>query len=564
MKLRNVSVKNFKALDEVSLSLQDFNVIVGPNGSGKSSVLQALHWIIQSARNPSVDTNKDPESGSTLSLNDAIYMPSPDYKNAGHDGIYGNFKDAKRLDVTLRAEEEDEGGDKLEAKLWLKAARNEGLSVHVPSNNQLSAALRDRNREFSAYIPGLAGIPLSEERRAKSIVLRQAAAGDANTVLRNVLWLLKQIEVNSNNNERPLSELQDRVSKAIRKTEFKISFDDDKDYSISVEFKTSEMADWRSLELAGIGFLQAIQIFAYIVLFNPRLLLIDEPDSHLHPDAQGRLVREIAQAAHDHGCQVIMTTHSPSVVRALPDGTRVIWMRDGKAVGKEADARKQMGWGLLDKELVLLTEDKETDMLRALLSQWPDLERRIAIWPLEGSGNLPKGVVLNGLQSLFGNVKTLMHRDGDMMLAPEKEFWREKWGLKPHQLWFTEGADIESYFVCPKYCAAVLQENQNSVQEDIFDHLIASESDKDFVKKREDARELYPTGSSIPSNSEAFSNLRARGYGHVRKKAVSPLRARIQNYYKGGREQPIGKVIPQGIELAQDLKSAIEAALSNK
>ncbi|KPN64333.1 hypothetical protein AKJ29_17035 [Aliiroseovarius crassostreae] len=517
--------------------------------------------MVQSARHSSVEPNNS-DTGSTLSLNDATYIPSPSYKDAGNDGVFGNFKASPRMDVMLKATASN--GDNETAKLWLKAARNEGLSVQVPSANAITSAIRDRDREFSTYIPGLAGIPLSEERRATSIVLRQAAAGDANTVLRNVLLLLKQAEDAAiAHDEAPLSELTERVSAAIRGTEFRILFDDQSDYTISAQFKTAGMTDWRPLELAGIGFLQTIQIFAYIVFFKPRLLLIDEPDSHLHPDAQGRLIREIASASEKHDCQVILTTHSPSVMRALPDQANVIWMKDGTRVGNSDAARQQMGWGLLDKELVLLTEDQDTDMLRLLLGQWPELERRIAIWPLSGCGNLPKGAVLNSLQALFGNVRTLVHRDGDMMLDIEKEHWRKNWGLKPEQSWITQGADIESYFVCPNYCAAVMGVDQAQLEDRVFKVLnaTASADNNDFKKKRKAAKELYPDGDATPGHADAFNDLSAKGIGFVRKKAINKLRSLIQKAYGGNQEANIGKVIPKGIELAPDLKRAIEAAL---
>lgn len=564
MKLNSATIRNFKAIDATTLPLSEFNVIVGPNGSGKSSVLQALHWVIQSARNPSVDTNRKDIDGSTLSLQDATYMPSPDYKNSGNQGTYGNFRDARRLDLHLQGEETEQGQPPtpVSANLWLKAARNEGVSVHVPSNNALSARIRDREREFSAYIPGLAGIPLSEERHAQSIVLRQAAAGDANTVLRNILLLLRQREDNAaSDGPHPFTELQSRLSQAIRPTELQVSFDDQSDYQINATFRTTGMAEYRALELAGIGFLQAIQIFAYIALYQPRLLLIDEPDSHLHPDAQERLVREIARAAHDHDCQVIMTTHSPNVIRALPDHANVIWMQNGQVAPDSDQARQRMGWGILDKSLVLLTEDSNTDMLRLLLSQWPVLARQIAIWPLHGCGNLPRGTVIDSLRQLLGDVPMLMHRDGDMMLPQEREYWRQKWGLESHQLWITEGADIEAYFTSAPYLAAVTGVDENRIQTDILDPILPEAPSKDFQKKREDARALYPQGAAIPATTEVFAELRAQGMGHIQAKSIKPLRHQVQKILKNGFERGVGKNIPNSLELANDLKLAIETAL---
>lgn len=389
MQLNKVTIKNFKAIEDTTIDLGAFTVIVGMNGSCKSSILQAMHWMFQSGRNLTVDTNNDSAKGSTLSEKDATYMPSPDYRNAGNGPEYGNKGGTPQLD--LRVQGQNDNGSEFEASMWIKSARNEGLSVHVPSNNTFVATLRDRNKEFSSYIPGLAGIPLSEEKRTKLIVQRQAAAGDANTVLRNVLLLLEGV---SDNGQTGLELVEKFVSDVMGELILNVEFDDEKHQTIQAAFQTAAMkaADLKRtkpLELVGIGFLQVIQIFAYLVYFRPMLLLVDEPDSHLHPTAQERLVQVLAKAAKQFGTQVILTTHSPSVVRALPPDARVIWMKDGK-VQPDGDTagRQMMGWGLLDKRILLLTEDTKIGMLRSLLSQWPDIERSVALWPLHGSGKL--------------------------------------------------------------------------------------------------------------------------------------------------------------------------------
>ncbi len=148
MRLRRVSIRNFKAIEDTSLELTDFNVIVGANGSGKTSVLQAMHWMFQSRRNRSIETNKEPSKGATLSEKDATYMPSPDYRNAAHGHEYGNKQGTSQLDMSIDAVAED--GTEVSANMWIKSARNEGLSVHVPSVNSFVPTLRDPNREFSA------------------------------------------------------------------------------------------------------------------------------------------------------------------------------------------------------------------------------------------------------------------------------------------------------------------------------------------------------------------------------------------------------------------------------
>lgn len=448
MKLTKVTIKNFKAIHDTTIELSPFTVIVGANGSGKSSVLQALHWMFQSGRNLSVDTNKSVKDGSTLSEKNATYMPSPEYRNAGHGAEYGNFRETPQLDVLVEATATD--GTSVSAPMWIKSARNEGLSVHVPSNNPFVATLRDRNKEFSSYIPGLAGIPLSEEKRTKLIVQRQAAAGDANTVLRNVLLLLEGVTHGGKNGLKLVEELASQVMGDLI---LQVSFDEEKNQTINATFQTAAMkaADQKRtkpLELAGIGFLQVIQIFSYLVHFRPVILLVDEPDSHLHPTAQERLVRVLADAAKLFDTQVLLTTHSPSVVRALPQDARVVWMKDGRVQPDgNVTGRQMMGWGLLDKRILLLTEDTKIGMLRSLLSQWPDIERAVALWPLHGSGKLLDAAGCASLQMLFGGgMKMVLHRDRDFMMPAETEAFSKPYADKGIAVWLTKHSDVESYW----------------------------------------------------------------------------------------------------------------------
>ncbi len=51
----------------------------------------------------------------------------------------------------------------------------------------------------------------------------------------------------------------------------------------------------------------------------PRLLLLDEPDAHLHPSMAKQFLQVIKEYfVGKHGIRVIMTTHSPSTVLFLP------------------------------------------------------------------------------------------------------------------------------------------------------------------------------------------------------------------------------------------------------
>ena len=573
MRLNQVTVKNFKAIDTTTLELADFNVIVGTNESGKSSVLQALHWMFQSGRNRSIEANKDRTKGATLSEKDATFMPSPDYRSAGHGQDYGNKQGTAQLDLSVSADADD--GTALQADMWIKSARNEGITVHVPSANPFVTALRDQSREFSSYIPGLAGIPLSEEKRSKLIVQRLAAAGDANTVLRNVLDLLRAVKVG---NQNGLDIVQEYVSRVMGGFSIEVEFENDSHTRILARFQTEGMKKsdpkrFKPLELAGIGFLQVIQIFAYLVYFRPVLLLVDEPDSHLHPTAQERLVSVLAEAARRFGTQVILTTHSPSVVRALPPDARVIWMKDGKVQQNgDTEARNMMGWGLLDRRVLLLTEDTLLPMLRSLIAQWPDLERVTALWPLHGSGKLPPPDGIAALQQLFGkSLKIVIHRDRDFMMPDEVAAFAKPYEDAGMRMWITKRSDIEAswaevatiaaHFKIPEGKAQTLLDKAKEAGCDAEKHLT------ELRKKRLDAVNKIDAAKKghLPQYGEAqvLTEIEKCRAQHVvlGKTLVAAIRKAAQDCKLQGASN-YGKVIPLGLlaPLAADLQGILAEA----
>jgi len=59
------------------------------------------------------------------------------------------------------------------------------------------------------------------------------------------------------------------------------------------------------------------------------IILIDEVESSLHPRAQRRLVRDLAERCREREWQIILTTHSPYVLAELPPHARAYIMQMG-------------------------------------------------------------------------------------------------------------------------------------------------------------------------------------------------------------------------------------------
>lgn len=384
----------------------------------------------------------------------------------------------------------------------LKSARNEGLSINPIIPPALFSVFRNRDATFSAYIPGIAGIPLEEHRLTHRYIYKKVASGDSNVVLRNILLLIKE--------GGKLQELQNFVRGFYPGTTFDVSFNEMNDLSITTSV-TTQGKNSRPLEFSGTGFLHVVQVFSYLTLFKPTILLIDEPESHLHPTLQTRLTRQLRRRVSETNSSALITTHSPFVARGLPLGSSVVWVKSGGITeAKESELIKSLlGWGALDKPILLVTEDSNTNNLIELLKQDPDIENQVAIFPFNGVSTLGKGSVLASLRDkLGGGHKIVVHRDRDGLTDSEVESWANEYRKHKITTWVTEGSDVQSYFCDPGYLSTIYSKPYNDAKM-LVDTIIATnrkEYEKVFANKRKNINSRYDKTGGSPVTADLISN----------------------------------------------------------
>lgn len=314
MKLTKLVLEKFKRVDKVELELHPLNVLVGGNNSGKSSVLQGIHFSVIAAV-ASREAGRD-----TYTQDSLLYCPSRSFESLRHGRGYLNQSNFGWLRLQGTFQEEHDA--KYEIRIY--RARNEGnVGCQRSGSARFGQLVTSSEYPFSIYVPGLAGIPQNEQFRTESVIRRGVAGGDANLYLRNVLWWIKEKNL--------LDELTKRMQSIFQNFCIWINFNPVKDVYLDVQISTTGLMGRKCpLELVGTGVLQALQIFSYVTLFKPRLLLLDEPDSHLHPDNQILLAKVLQIIATETSTQVIVATHSRHIVEALYDDASFAWLKDGK------------------------------------------------------------------------------------------------------------------------------------------------------------------------------------------------------------------------------------------
>ena len=498
-KIKSIRLKRFKQLKEFSLELEDTTVLIGANNAGKSSVLQALHFAVAVAQTAKL-VGEGVRWGADkfeLSFNPAqlLYSPVADVLALSHGGSLIESA-AQQIEIEIILE------DGATCQLAVRRGRNRNIQVSI-RGRKLGERLMDLRQPFTVYAPGLAGIAKDERYMSPGVVRRVVARGDANLVLRNVLLMIREEESRERN--RIMAKVKEEHLKAVdahknglgpapahwisefRKyrgpwTSFQadmqtlfpgltinVKFDVDRDETINVFFAQGQGPEL-PIEAAGTSILQASQILAYVSLFNPQVLILDEPDSHLHPNNQRALCDLISQLAQARGFRALLSTHSRHVLDSMKDRAKIVWISGGKQVEYDAPSTPAMlmELGALDSvdyfangklACLFATEDSKKDSIlaiRTLLESSGFPLQEVEVRPYSGCSKLDSARVLRSfLRDKAPNVKFILHRDRDYMDEAEvSKLENALHALDVHPL-ITACSDIEGYFLNAAHLSAL-------------------------------------------------------------------------------------------------------------
>lgn len=498
MQLESIKIEKFKRIDSIELLLADLNILVGANGSGKSSILQALHLASCLMRQAG-----RVRAGATamIRVSDLDYLPSDEYWRLGHGADWGNKATTPSSKVQFTFKDTDESI--VSASLEMRSARNAGISVQGELPEAVRTKFRGAETFFSGFIPGISGIPNVEQKNSRRVVLKACSFGDSNVYLRNALNLLSPAEV---------GQIESWLQPLLGEIRLKVEFDEARDFEIRADAEVAGLS--MPLELLGTGYLQLIQIFCYILLFKPKMLLIDEPDIHLHPSVQERLPQNLLQIARAQGIKIILTTHSPFIVRGAPHDTKVVWLDDGQMkTDNRPVVELALGWGAFGKKAIIVSEDANNALLSKVIGQWPDLERAVTVLPGRGYAHIPKPNEARELGTTLGNsFKILVHRDRDSLTDEEVTQLKVAYAAEGVALWLTDLSDIEAEFCDPEYLSSLtgseLWECEFWISEILASN--ATPITQQFEKQRAaHNEELHKAGGS-PTNASVWSTFQYR------------------------------------------------------
>ncbi|HET9506173.1 MAG TPA: ATP-binding protein [Hymenobacter sp.] len=464
-----ITIERFKNISRIALKLENINILVGANNAGKSSILQGIQFAVAVAQTTSLDEFstvgwKNSILSTSLTANQIIYSPIKDIYALGSGGSLS--QDADKA-IMVEFAERDSGHL---AKFSLRKGRNKNLLTSIEGKD-LGNTIRYLDNPYSIYVPGLSGIPAAEELKSEGVVRRLAAKGDANNVFRNVLWLLKQ---DTNKWDAFILDFKD----IFPELDITITFDKIKDEYLNA-FITSNSKSF-PIDAFGTGVLQIIQILSYIHLYNPKLLILDEPDSHLHPSNQKILAEKLNDITARLNFQIIISTHSRHLLDSFRDYAAVHWISNGALNNQDYSfISVLLEIGALDRgdilnkgssKCVILTEDARTEKLKSVLAANNFNLAETELWSYEGCSKLDTAIVLAAfIKKSAPGTTVLVHRDRDYLTDEECDLIASKASAANIEIMFTIGTDIESHLLNPHHITKVYTQLNLEQVENLID-----------------------------------------------------------------------------------------------
>ncbi|MBP7284365.1 MAG: DUF3696 domain-containing protein [Leptospiraceae bacterium] len=313
--ITSIHIQNFKSHKDTQLKLGSLTILCGANGVGKSSIFQSLLLLRQ--------THQKNRLLSVLSLNKPLC-----YIGKGKDALY-QFAETDKISIGLEST-----GKKLK---WIfdteKHSESDFLEItkdtddevatetrNMLAHNKLQSSLFEKSFQFISA----ARISKYESDDYAVDIEKQISIEEGKAELTaQFLFKYRDEQVSSEllhpKNKNDIGLLaqtiawEKEISKGVSIEPIQIGTNYDILYSFEIEGGVRSTNKFTSKNV-GFGLSYALPIIV-AVLSAPKgsLILIENPEAHLHPAAQSKLAELLCLAAQS-GVQVILETHSDHVV----------------------------------------------------------------------------------------------------------------------------------------------------------------------------------------------------------------------------------------------------------
>jgi predicted ATPase len=301
--INKVVIKRFKRFKDVTFDLPGHIVLAGPNNTGKTTLLQAIaawdlalnHWRkLNDFNSRNYGYTKAPIARQAFS---AVPLRAFDllWSDRGYDKRY-----SIRIDVY---------GDGWEIPMEIIADSTEQVYVRPYFTAAANVLRNARGWKIPkcVYVPPMTGLSTEEPVYQLPKLNQLLGQGKPGDIIRNLL-------VEAHNSQEAWKPLRDAIRRLFG---YEILPPNSSGADIIVEYRADARSSRMDIASAGSGFQQVLMLLTFLHTRPASVLLIDEPDAHLHVILQDAIYSELRAVAQEKNSQLIIATHSEVIINSV-------------------------------------------------------------------------------------------------------------------------------------------------------------------------------------------------------------------------------------------------------
>ncbi len=324
MYIKEFYIDNFRGYRKFKInSNKDLNLLTGLNNCGKTTILEAIslwneifdYLIVKALK---ADNKLNIRAGdyrfSNKRGNYFDYRKFNSVRTYGYKDIFYNLNSSNN--ITLEALIKLNDDNEIKIGFIIESANGSNYSVYLKNHDTFD--FRTFNNSFDElpsaigcyFSSPVATLPFNEEFVTEPKIREGIKTRQSVLFFRNRLFKLYNSTATFQVFKTKLSNILFNNANSI---DFRIIGDQQNDVNIVIEANIKNKG-FRNISLLGSGTIQIIEILLHLFenKRNLNIILLDEPDSHIHRDIQKRLINELI----NNDIQFFLTSHNESLLRS--------------------------------------------------------------------------------------------------------------------------------------------------------------------------------------------------------------------------------------------------------
>jgi hypothetical protein len=445
--ITRVKVEFFKRFEATSFELGDDIVLAGPNNSGKTTLLQAVavwNLALQRWQAEHAESSKAKQrTGVPVSRNDFTAVPLRemnllwfDRDTAYSEGEKQGAKAGQPKLVAVALYGRNRQGNEWNLTVALRYANKEQIYVKLADDqgNPVTEIPTGAKELNIVHVPPFSGIGAEETGLQLGYQNRLVGQGKPGDILRNLL-----LEVHRADKEKKSGLWRALAQDVWSLFGYRLKepqYSEATDPFIRIEYTHGEGRTAFDVASAGSGFHQVLTLLGFFYARPASVLLLDEPDAHLHVILQRQVYDLLRSVARRRQCQLLVSTHSEIILEDT--GAEQMLSFYGPphrlAIDTQRDQVREALKRLSSLEIlaaengqnILYVEDESdfkmlTEFARVLNHGFLRFAATPFVCPIHGRDAREARAHFFGLKAIRPQVKGVLLLDGDNRNLPERE-----------------------------------------------------------------------------------------------------------------------------------------------